>query len=88
VPTISIVARENLLCVARVRDDRKKPVDETSAWALSWACYMYPNGFGMKERYYFQKARGAMVVDGLPKKKGIKRRKHPEVNERTNYRKG
>jgi hypothetical protein len=49
---------------------------------------MYPNGFGMKERYYFQKARGAMVVDGLPKKKGIKRRKHPEVNERTNYRKG
>jgi hypothetical protein len=30
---------------------------------------MYPNGFGMKERYYFQKARGAMVVDGYPKER-------------------
>jgi hypothetical protein len=30
---------------------------------------MYPNGFGMRERYYFQKARGAMVVDGYPKRK-------------------
>jgi hypothetical protein len=38
----------------------------------------------MRERYYFQKARGAMVVDGYPKRKD-ETSKHSEVNERTNY---
>jgi hypothetical protein len=30
-PTISIVSRENLLCEARVSDDREERADETSA---------------------------------------------------------